>query len=141
MRWSLIVWLFLLPLPALAGEKVALVIGISEYKSVPALKNTVNDANALSAVLDDIGFDVTTLINASGSDMRTALDTFAFDSETADLALIYFAGHGVEVQGENFLIPADAMVTSNADVQKEALSLSDLLTAVDRARAAGSRPG
>lgn len=134
MRWSLIVWLFLLPLPALAGEKVALVFGISEYKSVPALKNTVNDANALSAVLDDIGFDVTTLINASGSDMRTALDTFAFDSETADLALIYFAGHGVEVQGENFLIPADAMVTSNADVQKEALSLSDLLTAVDHAR-------
>ena len=134
MRLLLICLFFLLPLPALAGSKVALVIGVSDYKSISPLKNTVNDANALSAVLNDIGFDVTTLINANGGDMRKALETFAFETETADLALIYFAGHGVEVQGENFLIPADAAVTSNADIQKEALSLDDLLAAVDHAR-------
>ncbi|MBU2980579.1 caspase family protein [Lentibacter algarum] len=134
MRALLTCLLFLLPWPALAAEKVALVIGVSDYTSISPLKNTVNDAKALSAVLDDIGFEVTTLINASGSDTHAALKTFAFETETADLALIYFAGHGVEVQGENFLIPADAAVKSNADIQKEALSLNDLLAAVDHAR-------
>ncbi|MFC6762327.1 caspase domain-containing protein [Sulfitobacter porphyrae] len=134
MRWLVICFLLVLPWPVAAADRVALVIGVSDYRSIPPLKNTANDATALSAVLDDIGFQVTTLINASGSDMRAALDTFAFEAETADLALVYFAGHGVEVQGENFLIPADAQVTSNADIQKEALSLNDLLAAVDRAR-------
>jgi len=134
MRWLVICFLLVLPWPAAAADRVALVIGVSDYRSIPPLKNTANDATALSAVLDDIGFQVTTLINASGSEMRATLDTFAFEAETADLALVYFAGHGVEVQGENFLIPADAQVTSNADIQKEALSLNDLLAAVDRAR-------
>jgi uncharacterized protein len=66
--------------------------------------------------------------------LRGALDDFAFRSETADLALIYFAGHGVEVQGENFLVPVDAAVQSNRDIQRQSVSLREMLLAVDKAR-------
>ena len=134
MRTILLIFLLVLSGPALAANRIALLIGISDYRSIPPLKNTVNDATDLSETLDGIGFDVTTLINVTGGELRSALDKFAFKAETADLALIYFAGHGVEVQGENFLIPVDADVSSNRDVQQQAVSLRDFLRSVDRAR-------
>lgn len=117
-----------------AAERQALVVGMAEYRHIPRLRNTVNDARALSDTLMAIGFEVTTLIDAPQDDLVRALDDFAFRSETADLALIYFAGHGVEVQGENFLIPVDAAVRSNADIQQQSVSLTDMLAAVDHAR-------
>ncbi|MFQ5624082.1 MAG: caspase family protein [Paracoccaceae bacterium] len=117
-----------------AGERVALVIGMGDYRNVASLKNTVNDARAISAALDSIGFKVTTVIDATHDELRKTIDDFAFRSETAELALIYFAGHGVEVQGENFLIPVDANIKSNTDIQKQSVSLKDFLRAVDRAR-------
>jgi len=94
----------------------------------------VNDARGVGETLERIGFDVTTLIDVPGETLRAEVDDFAFRSETADLALIYYAGHGVEVQGENFLIPIDADVASNRDIQRVSLSLNDLLAAVDGAR-------
>ncbi len=117
-----------------ATERVALVIGIADYQSITPLRNTVNDADALAETLETIGFDVTKLVNATGSQMRATLDDFSLKAETAELAVVYFAGHGVEVQGENFLIPADANIGSNADVQAQAVSLSQFLKAVDKAR-------
>lgn len=134
MRALLLVVLFALSFPAAAAERVGLVIGISDYRSIPPLKNTVNDATDLSETLKSIGFEVTTLINVSGAELRKALDEFAFKAEEAELALIYFAGHGVEVQGENFLIPVDADVKSNKDIQQQSVSLKGLLQSVDRAR-------
>ncbi|MEX5729132.1 TPR repeat protein [Rhodovulum iodosum] len=136
MRVFLIMVVLLAPLAgaAAAAERVALVIGIAAYQTIPPLKNTVNDAAAIARTLRGIGFDVTTMLDTSEADLRAALADFAFEAETADLALIYFAGHGVEVQGENFLIPADAEIRSNRDIQGQALSLGDLLRAVDRAR-------
>ena len=134
MRILFFVLALCLPLKLLAAEKVALVIGVSDYTSIPALKNTVNDASDIAETLRGIGFDVTELLNPAGAQMRDSLDQFAFEAETADLALIYFAGHGIEVQGENFLIPADAAVQSNRDVQKASVSLKDFLRAVDKAR-------
>jgi hypothetical protein len=113
---------------------VALVIGISNYQVITPLKNTVNDARIISRTLSDIGFEVTTLVDTTAKEMRAAVDDFAFRVETADLALIYYAGHGVEVLGENFLIPADANVSSNRDIQDQSVSLKDLLAAVDHAR-------
>ncbi|MGC9418558.1 MAG: caspase family protein [Rhodovulum sp.] len=120
--------------PVRAADRVALVIGVADYATIPPLKNTVNDANALAEALGGIGFEVRTVLNPGGAALRTALDRFAFQAETADLALIYFAGHGVEVQGKNFLIPVDAAVRSNRDIQTQAVSLDDFLRAVDRAR-------
>lgn len=119
---------------AFAAERVALVIGIAQYQSITPLRNTVNDANALSKTLEGVGFEVTKLVDANVADINTALNRFSFEAEAAELALIYFAGHGVEVQGENFLIPADADIKSNADVQAQAVSLKQFLGAVDSAR-------
>lgn len=119
---------------AQASERVALVIGMAEYQTIPALENTINDARLIETALSDIGFEVTSLYDATGDRLRETIDDFAFRSETADLALIYFAGHGVEVQGENFLIPVDAQVTSNSDIQRQSVSLKDFLGAVDLAR-------
>lgn len=119
---------------AQASERVALVIGIADYKSISTLNNTINDARLISQTLQEIGFEVTVLEDATSREMFDAIDSFSFRAETSDLALIYFAGHGVEVQGENFLIPADALVNSNLDIQRQSVSLDDLLAAVDTAR-------
>ena len=81
-----------------ANDRVALVVGMADYETVAALDNTLNDAIGVSETLASIGFEVTTLLDASGEEFRTGVDEFSFRAETADLALIYFAGHGVEVQ-------------------------------------------
>ncbi len=117
-----------------ASDRIALVFGMADYRYLPPLTNTKHDAEALSQTLEEIGFDVTLSVDASGAEMQRLLDDFAFKSEVADLALIYFAGHGIEVQGENFMIPVDANVASNMDVQSQSPSLKNLLAAVDRAR-------
>jgi len=124
----------LIPIMGQAAERVALVIGNADYPAVGTLKNTVNDANRISNTLNGIGFEVTQLTNASLREMRQALEDFSFRSETADLALVYFAGHGVEVQGENFLIATDAKVSSNRDIQRQSVSLKEVLNAVESAR-------
>jgi uncharacterized protein len=129
---SVLVWLA--AATVFAADRVALVVGMAEYRGIAPLKNTVNDARAISATLEAIGFDVTTLLDAPHQELRGALDDFAFRAETADLALIYFAGHGVEVQGENFLVPVDAAVQSNRDIQRQSVSLREMLLAVDKAR-------
>ncbi len=117
-----------------ATERVALVLGMGAYQTIEPLDNTRNDARAIARTLKSIGFDVTLSLDATGSQLRQLMDDFAFRSETADLALIYFAGHGVEVQGENFLIPVDAEIRSNLDVQRQSVSLKQLLATVERAR-------
>lgn len=117
-----------------AADRKALVIGMAGYAHVTPLHNTANDARMISETLDRIGFDVTTVIDASQVELLSALAGFAFRAETADLALIYYAGHGVEVQGENFLIPVDAEVRATRDIPGESVSLKDLLAAVDHAR-------
>lgn len=119
---------------AASAERVALVIGMGAYEHVAALDNTINDATGIADTLQKIGFDVTLSLNASQATLLDQMAEFAFRAETADLALIYYAGHGVEVQGQNYLIPVDANVTSNADVQRLSVSLDQMLRAVDSAR-------
>ena len=132
----LIVCLFALVAPAVAhaADRVALVVGMGNYETVVKLDNTTRDALGISDTLKGIGFEVTTLVDVPAETLRRALDDFAFRAETAELALIYFAGHGVEVQGENFLIPVDVRVTSNRDIQRQSVSLKEMLAAVDGAR-------
>ncbi len=134
LRLCLVAFALLLPIGAAASDRVALVVGMADYQNVVTLDNTVRDADAIGETLRSVGFDVTQLDNPTGDQFREAIEQFAFRSETADLALIYYAGHAVEVEGQNFLIPVDAQVSSNKDIQRQAISLSDLLTAVDRAR-------
>lgn len=122
------------PLASASSDRVALVLGIGDYKTIQPLDNTRNDASAMARTLEEIGFDVTLALDSTSDELRQLLDDFAFRSEVSDLALIYFAGHGVEVQGENFLIPADADVKSNSDVQRQSISLKQMLEAVENAR-------
>lgn len=130
MAFVLLLW----PLVGVASERVALVIGMRDYASVVKLDNTLNDARGISQTLEEIGFHVTTALDVKSDELRTLVDEFAFRTETADLALIYYAGHGVEVQGENFLIPVDAQVASNQDIQRQGVSLKQLLASVENAR-------
>jgi hypothetical protein len=91
-----------------AQSRIALVIGNSSYQNVSALPNPVNDANDISESLKRLGFSVNTLANASFDDMRHALIDFGPKARGADFAVIFFAGHGMEIGGENWLIPVDA---------------------------------
>ncbi len=119
---------------AAATERVALVLGMGAYQTIEPLENTRNDARSIADALGGIGFDVTLSLDATASQLQQLMEDFAFRSETADLALIYFAGHGVEVQGENFLIPVDAKISSNLDIQRQSISLKQMLASVERAR-------
>ncbi len=123
----------LAPLQALAS-KVALVIGMGAYQHVVQLKNTTNDAHNVGARLAAVGFKVTYAIDTSQSELLDMMQTFSFEAETADIALIYYAGHGVEASGENYLIPVDALVKSNKDVQRVGVSLNQMLKTVESAR-------
>lgn len=115
-------------------SRVALLIGISSYQTIPQLKNTVNDTRLLAERLEQLDFEVTTLLDAGLEEMRGSLDAFRFRAETADVALVYFAGHGMEVGGENLLIPVDSTAVNRQDVAANSVSLREVLAAVDRAR-------
>lgn len=133
MRFLVLALLFCLSSPALA-EKVAMVIGMGAYQNVPGLKNTINDANRVGQKLEQVGFKVTYAIDATQAQLLQLMDRFSFESETADVALVYFAGHGVEVSGENFLIPVDAKVANILDVARVSISVNQMLKTVDHAR-------
>lgn len=112
---------------ALAETRVALVIGNSAYTNVTALTNPVNDATDLAAALGRIGFDVTLATDLDINGMRTALRAFRDKSIGSDMALVYFAGHGVEIEKQNYLIPVDAKLESDSDVLFDTIPL-DLLS-------------
>jgi uncharacterized caspase-like protein len=117
-----------------AAERVALVIGMSQYKSIPALANTINDAREISSTLTKLGFEVRTALDLPLADMVSTVNAFSFEAETADVALVYYAGHGVELYGENFLIPIDVRITKPEQIASQAITLKSLMAAVDRAR-------
>ena len=130
----LLLWLSLLPLAGAAAERVALVIGMSNYQFANKLANTGNDARAIAAALNKLDFDVTLLTDVPQQELISELASFAFRAETADFALVYYAGHGFEAQGENFLVPVDAQIAAPQDVARYTVSLSDMLNAVYGAR-------
>ena len=118
-----------------AGRRVALVIGNSEYRSVPALANPGRDSEAVADALRQVGFQSVTLVNdATRDSMIGELRAFATAADTADWALIYYAGHGMEVEGLNYLIPVDAKLASDRDVPLETVSLGQFISSVDGAK-------
>src|ERR1700676_4029812 len=89
------------------GKRVALVIGNSAYRNVQALPNPPNDAGDLAAALNRLGFAVTLITDASFHEMRRSVIALGRDAAGADMAAVYFAGHGMEISGENWLIPVE----------------------------------
>jgi len=94
---------------AASGQRVALVIGNGTYKKAP-LPNPLNDADDMTEVLEQTGFKVTKLKNASLQEMKTAIQAFGRKLNDGGVGLFYFAGHGVQYQGENYLFPIGATI-------------------------------
>jgi hypothetical protein len=117
-----------------AAKRVALVIGNSGYENVARLANPINDATAITATLKEAGFLVDTRRNMKIADMRRALRDFADTSRDADVAVVYYAGHGIEVDGTNYLIPVDATLERDLDVYDEAVPLERILVTIEPAK-------
>ena len=116
--------------PALAENRLALVIGQSAYKAVPALPNPANDAKAMTRMLTDAGFAVTLVSDLSQDEMRARISDFAgqVSQKGADtVALVFYAGHGLQIDGENYLVPVDVDPKREADIPLQAVRLNDIL--------------
>ena len=112
---------------ATPGRRVALVVGNGSYRHAPRLANPVSDAGAMAARLGELGFEVVWRTDVGRFGMRTALQAFGDKSEGAALALVYFAGHGLQVDGVNYLLPVDALLSSRRDLANYALPLEEVL--------------
>jgi len=121
--------------PADAEKRVALVIGNSAYRHTRALPNPKNDAEAIARLLGENGFaDVTLKSDLDYRTMREVVRAFGATAREADIALVYYGGHGIEVAGENYLVPVDAKLVRGTDLEYEAVTLGSVLGAVGSAR-------
>ncbi|HXW27275.1 MAG TPA: caspase family protein [Xanthobacteraceae bacterium] len=120
---------------ALAERRVALVIGNSAYRNVATLPNTLNDANAMAALFRKAGFDIVDTRQDLGVvDFKRAVREFMITARSAEIAVMYYAGHGIEASGTNYLIPVDAKLASDYDAEDEAVSLDRIVRALEPAQ-------
>jgi hypothetical protein len=115
---------------AAAENRMALIIGNSAYETVTALPNPANDAKAMAELLTAAGFEVISAPNLAQSEMRQAVSNFAgivAGKGPDTVALLFYAGHGLQVDGENFLVPIDARIQREADVPLQAMRLADVM--------------
>jgi uncharacterized caspase-like protein len=114
------------PARAAAGSRVALVIGNANYK-IGALKNPVNDAKAVATTLRNLGFEVTHRENASLREMLDAFQQFSMQSKSADVRVVYYAGHGVQLKGRNYLLPVDTEIRAEDEMPNKSADLNEFL--------------
>ncbi len=120
---------------AFAEKRVALVIGNAGYVNAQKLINPPNDVIAVSVMLETAGFTVVeTHTDLGNVEMRRVIRNFSDQARGADIAVVYFAGHGIEVDGTNFLIPTDAKLQRDIDVEDEAIALDRVLKMIEPAR-------
>ena len=117
---------------AMAERRVALVVGNSAYQVAPALRNPGNDAAAMIAKLRGLGFEVFEAIDADKVSLGTQLKAFGRATQNADVALFFYAGHGIQVDGQNYLVPTDAHVQFEEEIPLELLSLNTVLRQMER---------
>ncbi|WP_063691599.1 caspase family protein [Bradyrhizobium stylosanthis] len=122
---------------AAEGRRVALVIGNGAYRNVPVLLNPPNDASDIAAALKRLGFTVSLATNASFDEMRRGLIALGREAAGADMAAVYFAGHGMEINGENWLIPVDAELKRDTDAANEAINLHSVMSQVSNTTSLG----
>jgi len=116
---------------AAADRRVALVIGNSAYKNASTLSNTINDSTAIANLFKSVGFEVVISRTDLGVvDFKRAVREFLLTAETADIAVVYYAGHGVEIDGTNYLVPVDARLGRDYDVEDEAVALDRIIWAL-----------
>jgi hypothetical protein len=119
------------------ARRVALVIGNNDYRSVPVLTNPGNDAGDVAASLMRLGFEVQQVKNGTFDNMRKGLLEFARRARGSEIAVVFYAGHGMEVGGENYLIPIDAELKADVDVDHEAIALKTVTPLVENASRLG----
>jgi len=115
---------------ARADRRIALVIGNSNYANTPALTNPVNDASDVAVALKSLGFAVRVQLDASKRDFDRALEGFARDARSADAALVYYAGHGLQYHGRNYLMPVDASLRDDVSLRYEMVEGADVISAL-----------
>ena len=115
--FSLIVMAFSTVAPAKADKRVAFVVGNGAYKNVAQLPNPPIDAKAMAAVLRNVGFDVVEGSNLTRDAMTQKLLDFGKRAQGADVAVFFYAGHGIAISGTNYLLPVDADIKSEMDVK------------------------
>ncbi|RUW93949.1 caspase family protein [Mesorhizobium sp. M7A.F.Ca.US.010.02.1.1] len=115
---------------AVAERRVALIIADDDYRLIRPLANPVHDGEAMAAALKKLGFEVVLETNRDLRRMRRALDDFRQDAKGADVALVYFSGHGVEISGDNRLLPVDADASSLDALEKTSLPLEEVRDSV-----------
>ena len=121
--------------PALADKRVALVIGNSSYQNVPKLPNPSADASAVAQMFKNAGFEVVNLqIDVGNLDYKRAIRRFEDVASDADMAVVFFAGHGIELRGTNYMIPVDAKLADERDAPDEAIALDRIVEAVSGAK-------
>ena len=123
--------------PAAAETRIALVIGITAYQNAPPLANPVNDARAVGDALRRLNFEVEELRDPDFRALSRGLRDFGIRAQGAETAVVYYAGHGVQFDRENYLIPADTKLERARDLAYEALPLSLMLDEVSRASKIG----
>ena len=121
--------------PAWADKRVALVVGNSGYQTVPQLPNPSRDASSVAKMFRDAGFDsVEVKLDVGNLEFKRAIRRFETTADQADIAVVYYAGHGLEIGGINYLIPVDARLASDRDADDEAIPLERLVSSADGAR-------
>ena len=120
---------------ALAEKRVALIIGNGAYTKAPPLPNPAHDAAAVADKLRTAGFDIVeSKIDLGLSAMRRALRDFSEQARDADIAIIFYAGHGMEMNGINYMLPVDATIERDVDVEDEAISLDRVVRTIEGAK-------
>jgi uncharacterized caspase-like protein len=123
--------------PGRADNRVAFVVGNGAYRNVPALANSPADAKAIAKSLARLGFSVKVIFDSTYDEFRRALIEFGRKARTADIAVVYFAGHGIEINGENGLIPVDAELKTDIDATNETIELNSVMRVVSSAKKLG----
>ena len=122
------------PSSALA-KRVAIVIGNDTYQTLPQLNNAARDARDMASMLSRLGFEVIVRTDAGSQEIGRALAEFEAKASGAEAALVFYAGHGIQADGVNWLIPSDANVEVEADLRFEGIRASELLETMKRAGA------
>src|SRR5450631_4523050 len=126
---AILLSMVLAPGAAFAEKRVALVIGNSSYQSVAQLPNPAKDAESVAKLFQDAKFDsVDIKLNLGIIDFKRTIRRFEDTADQADVAVIYYAGHGLEINGNNYLIPVDAKLANDRDAEDEAIALDRVLS-------------
>lgn len=119
------------------NKRIALIIGNADYTATSKLRNTLNDAKSMATTLKGLGFDVTMVENGTYETIKNAVYAFGDRIQDVDVSLFFYAGHGIEVDGTNYLVPVDADIQSHLDVKQKCIPLSGVSNTMEFANDEG----